>query len=275
MKSRVAWRAALVVLLPALLNAGAPPARWTDSAAERELVERINQSREQNGLPRLGLNSRLGEAARAHSVQMAKRMLLTHRLADEPELRDRVAGTGLRFDFVGENVGRGDDAASMHEEFLHSPGHRANILHVRASEVGVGAVRVGEDLFVTEDFAHVVPDYEPQQVEELVARGIAELRKAAKLPRLYRTALGAAREEACHMAQRDSVEFSRGALPDRAGRMQTIAYATADPAPLPETLRQLAASKLPESFSVGACSGRTASYPSGGYWIVVVFYTSQ
>jgi hypothetical protein len=55
--------------------------------------------------------------------------------------------------------------------------------------------------------------------------------------------------------------------------LQTIAYATADPASLPETLRRVAAGQRPESFSVGACSGRTASFPSGAYWIVVVFYS--
>ena len=77
------------------------------------------------------------------------------------------------------------------------------------------------------------------------------------------------------MAQRDSVEFSHQAAPGLRGTRQTIAYATADPARLPEALRELVARKRPDSFSVGACSGRTASYPSGAFWIVVVFYFSQ
>lgn len=268
--------AVLLVLLPLLLGAGAAPERTLtpDPAAERELVERINQSREQNGLAKLETNPRLSEAARAHALEMAKHLQLTHRFPEEPELRQRVAATGLGFDFVGENVGRGSDAAGLHEEFLHSPGHRANILHVHPNAVGVGAVRVGEDLFVAEDFAHLVPDYAPQQVEELVARSIAELRKQAKLPPLSRTSAGTPRGEACDMARRDSVTFTSGAYPTMGGTLQTIAYATPDPAPLPEALREVVINKRPESFSVGACSARTASYPSGAYWIVVVFYSS-
>jgi hypothetical protein len=136
----------------------------------------------------------------------------------------------------------------------------------------VGAVRAGEDLYVTEDFAHSVPDYEPRQVEELVAQGIAELRQQARLRPLRRGAAEPLREDACVMAQRDRVEFTHGAYPATRGTLQTIAYAAADPASLPETLRRVAASKQPESFSVGACSARTASFPSGAYWIVVVFY---
>lgn len=164
-------RATLLVLLPALVGAGGTPERALapDAAAESELVERINATREQSGLPKLEPSSKLAEAARAHALEMAERMQLTHRFAEEPELRQRIAVTGLRFDFLAENVGRGSDARWLHEEFLHSPGHRENILHAQANAVGVGAVRVGEDLFVAEDFAHVVPDYAPQQVEELVA----------------------------------------------------------------------------------------------------------
>ncbi|MGH9669603.1 MAG: CAP domain-containing protein [Terriglobales bacterium] len=270
-------KAALLALLPALLAAGGTPERTLapDPAAELELVERINQSRERSGLPKLEPNPRLSEAARAHALAMAARAQLTHRLPDEPELRLRVAATGLRFDFAGENVGRSSDAASMHEDFLLSPGHRENILRADANAVGVGAVRAGEDLFVTEDFAHLVPDYDSQQAEELVAQRIAELRKEARLAPLSRGAPGPLREEACSMAQRDRLEARRQTDPRLRGILQTIAYATADPARLPEMLREVMARKRPDSFSVGACSGRTPSYPSGAYWIVVVVYFSQ
>jgi len=270
-------RAALLALLPALLAVGSGRERaWTlDSGAEHELVERINHSRKRSGLPKLDLSTELRDAARAHAVEMAKRAQVTHRFPQEAGLRPRVAATGLGFDFVAENVGRAGDAELMHEGFLRSPGHRENILEARVNAVGVGAVRVGDDLFVTENFAHVVPDYEPKQVEKLVARGIAELREQARLPSLSRSDSRSPREQACDMARRDSVRFTRPAAPRQAGTLRTIAYATADPALLPEALRQMAATKRPESFSVGACSARTASYPAGAYWVVVVFYFPQ
>ena len=275
---REGWRSwpgrlALLALLPALLGAGGKPGRGpvVDADAEHELVERINHSRKQAGLPKLEASDQLREAARRHAREMAERGQLTHRFSGEPGLRQRVAATGLRFDLVAENVGRSDDVATLHAGFLRSPAHRENILHPEENAVGVGAVRVGGELFVTENFARVVPDYEPEQVEKLVAQAIEELRKRARLPKLSRAASPPLREQACDMARRDSVQFNHRAYP-AAGGTQRIAYATADAGSLPEALRQLAAGTRPVRFSVGACSARTPSYPSGGYWVVVVFY---
>jgi hypothetical protein len=263
----------LLVLLPALVAAGggAENALAPDEAAERDLVERINQSREEQGLARLETNDRLREAARAHAREMAARRQLAHRFAEEPELRLRVAATGLRFDFVGENVGRGNDMAVLHQEFLLSPGHRENILEAKANAVGIGVVRAGDELYVAENFARVIPDYTPQQVEDLVARSIAEMRQQAKLGRLSRGSPEALREDACRMARRDHVEFTPADAPP-GGTLRTLAWATADPQQVPDTLRDLVLRSRPSSFSLGACSGRTPSYPSGAYWIVVVFY---
>ena len=267
----------LLVLLPVLLGAGGPPERAVtpDPAAERALVERINESRARNGLPKLELNPLLALAARAHALEMARQRQVTHRFPQEAELRLRVADTGLRFDFAGENVGVASDAEQADQAFLSSPGHRENILQPAANAVGVGAIRTEEGLWVTEDFAHVVPGYNSQQVEELVAQGIAEARREAGLQPLLSRVLKPLREEACDMAGRDSLEFSRGLLPSRKGTLVRIAYAIADPVLLPPSIQELVARKRPDSFSLGACPGRTATYPSGAYWIVVVFYFSQ
>jgi len=268
-------RAALLALLPLLVAAGGPRGRDLDldSRAERELVELTNQSRERSGLPKLEPNDKLREAARTHALEMARQGQLTHRFPGEPELRQRVAVTGLRFDLVAENVGRSGDVDSLHQGFLRSPAHRENILDPEANAIGVGAVRVGRELFVTEVFAHVVPDYEPDEVEKRVAQAIEELRKQARLPRLSRGDSQSLREQACDMARRNSVQFDHAAYPAARGTLQSMAYATADPAPLPEALRQVAAGPRAVRFSVGVCTARSASYPSGGYWIVVVFYS--
>ena len=82
-----------------------------------------------------------------------------------------------------------------------------------------------------------------------------------------------AQQHANDMARRNSVQFDHAAYPAARGTLQSMAYATADPAPLPEALRQVAAGPRPVRFSVGVCTARTASYPSGGYWVVVVFYS--
>ena len=266
-----------LALLPLLLGAsGRPePAVTSDPDAEHELVERINQSRQRDGLPKLHPNPRLAAAARAHAWEMARQRQVTHRFPRELELRGRAALTGLRFDFVGENVGRNRGAEEAHREFLSSPGHRENILDPRANAVGVGAARTGEDLWVTEDFAHVVPDYDSAEAEEIVSRQVAALRKQAGQPPLERRELGPVREEACAMARRDRVNASHLAAPRLRGTIHTIAYSSADLDRIPEQLRDQVERERPQGFSVGACSARTAGYPAGAYWVVVVFYFPQ
>ena len=269
--------AVLLALLPGLPAAGGAPQRalTPDPDAERELVKRINQSRERQGLPRLKSDPLLAQAARAHALEMARRAQVAHSFPQEPGLRPRVAATGLRFDFVGENVGRARDAELMHEDFLLSPGHRQNILEARVNAVGVGAVRAGDDLFVTENFARVVTDYDSEDAEKLVARQVKELRKQAGLPPLERETLGPVREEACAMAARDTVDASHRPAPRLRGTLHTLAYSSSDPARIPEQLRDQVLRQRPLSFSVGACFARSASYPSGAYWVVVVFYFPQ
>jgi len=269
--------AALLILLPVLLGAAGAPERAVapDPAAERELVERINDVRARNGLPRLELSPRLAEAARAQALEMARQRSVSHRFPQEEGLRQRVAVTSLRFDFVGENVGRNRDAEKAHREFLSSPGHRENILDPRANAVGIGAVRTEEDgdnLWVAEDFAHVVPDYEPLQVEQVVAAHIAELRQQAGQPPLQRAELGPVRQEACAMSLTDQVSAGHQAAPHLRGTLHTIAYSSADPERIPEQLRDEVQRERPGSFSVGACFSRTPGYPAGAYWVVVVFY---
>src|SRR5690349_23448462 len=99
-----------------------------DPAAEQRIFELLNQARTQRGLPALEANAQLQEAARAHSQLMASRQRLSHKLSGEPAAGERLAATGLHFDRDGENVGLNQSAEGAHQGFMHSPGHRANIL---------------------------------------------------------------------------------------------------------------------------------------------------
>ena len=69
------------------------------------MLEAINAERTERGLRPYRLDRDLEEAAADHSRRMAEAGRLTHQLAREPDLRTRIAATGLRFDSAGENVG--------------------------------------------------------------------------------------------------------------------------------------------------------------------------
>jgi uncharacterized protein YkwD len=53
---------------------------------------------------------------------------------------------------VGENVGYATTVYRVHQALMASPGHRANILDRRWRGVGVGVVKSGGYLWVTEIF---------------------------------------------------------------------------------------------------------------------------
>jgi peptidoglycan hydrolase-like protein with peptidoglycan-binding domain len=53
---------------------------------------------------------------------------------------------------VGENVGYGPDALTVHAAFMNSAPHRANILDRDYTEVGIGAVTVNGRVWVAEVF---------------------------------------------------------------------------------------------------------------------------
>lgn len=54
--------------------------------------------------------------------------------------------------WIGENVGYAPTVRRMNRWFLHSPPHRANILSRHFTRVGIGIVRSGGSVWVTEIF---------------------------------------------------------------------------------------------------------------------------
>ena len=138
---------------------------------EREILDAINYERRYEKLPELRLNAALTAAARKHSALMAERNALNHQLPGEPRLQLRVADAGVHFSRVAENLGVGEDVQSIHAGLMLSAGHRANILEPENNEVGIGVVINKHGLWVTQDFAHIVPDLSSeQQVEVLTAK---------------------------------------------------------------------------------------------------------
>ena len=138
---------AILTLLAMLLVLTPAPMQLVsvDANAEAQFVERINQSRAAAGLPALRVASDLTAAARDHSAVMSAQSKLHH----NPDL-----GTDVRnWRRVAENVGVGYGVSSLHNAFMDSPGHRANILDNQVTEVGIGVFAEGSGrIWVTEVF---------------------------------------------------------------------------------------------------------------------------
>jgi len=86
-------------------NSAAESSPDEDSAAENELLEAANKSRELVSVPPLRMEESLREAARAHARRMVAGERLEHRLPGEPALLERIAQVSpVKMDRAGENI---------------------------------------------------------------------------------------------------------------------------------------------------------------------------
>lgn len=123
------------------------------SDAERQLLNAINQERKAHGLPSLSLDDALANAARKHAQRMAEQGTISHQLPGEPSLSPRAKAAGAHFTWISENVDEGPNAATIHQSFMKSPQHRANILDTDMDSAGIGVVERNGQLFAVEDFS--------------------------------------------------------------------------------------------------------------------------
>jgi uncharacterized protein YkwD len=140
-----------VLLVLAPLSA----AQQKSSPAERELFAAVNRERKAQGLPSLRWDDALADAARKHAEAMAQRGAISHQVPGEQNLLSRAKAAGLHFTWLSENVDAGTDAAAIHESFMKSALHRANILDTDMDSVGISVFAHNGRLYVTEDFAKV------------------------------------------------------------------------------------------------------------------------
>jgi uncharacterized protein YkwD len=105
-----------------------------------------NRERARHGLPRLKENPKLRRAAERHSSSMVDERYFDHTSPGGATMVDRIRRTGYtrhaRAWALGENIAWGSGslatAAEIHRSWMHSAGHRANILQRSFREIGIG-----------------------------------------------------------------------------------------------------------------------------------------
>jgi len=250
-----------------------------DFAAENELLEAANKSREQVGLPPLRLEERLQEAARAHGRLMATSKRLEHQLPGEPALLERIAqvvsldgrsDSALKIDRAGENIANATCAPGANDALMRSAPHRKNLLDRGFNVAGFVAIWSEGRLYVVQDFAHEVPSYSAQQSRKLVGRAIDETRQQAGLQQLVELAPPDLDQAACSLARenRPNAHLLAAAYDNR----KIIAYTQSRPEVLPPGALRLLRDPAVRKFAVGSCYARNAAYPTGMYWVAILLY---
>ena len=238
-----------------------------DNQAEKQLLENANRDRARAGLSPLTMDEGLSRAARVHAAKMAAQGQLSHQFLDEASLIERLsANSPLHLERAGENVAVAPTADDAHRALMSSPPHRDNLLNKDFNVAGIGVVRRGAQIYVAQDFGASLARYSVKQAEELVGAGVAELRAQSNMPRLERVSNRGIESSACAMAQADSVSATR---PPSGAYM--LRYTSMTPASLPADISKVIAQRGLRTYSAGICYRRTEKYPSGAYWVVIVF----
>lgn len=132
---------------------------------EREILELVNQERAKDGARPLQPDDMLRASAQGHSDDMFVRNFFSHDDPDGFSAADRIAQTHRQLIGVtGENIWMGTNldlsdakktAAQVMDGWMHSDGHRANILRKEYTHLGVGVAVKGRDIRATQNFAGV------------------------------------------------------------------------------------------------------------------------
>jgi uncharacterized protein YkwD len=121
---------------------------------EYEILAQVNEARSRPrrcgsqqyaAVPPLRYSATLADASQAHAMDMARRGYFDHDTPEGVKPAERLGRTGYRWTLTGENIARGDMGADeAMAGWLRSPGHCANIMEPRFSEMGFGIAADGD-----------------------------------------------------------------------------------------------------------------------------------
>ncbi|CAK0810259.1 unnamed protein product [Prorocentrum cordatum] len=129
-----------LVLTATVVQQKAPLQSSTDFIEEdmdQDMLDAVNQERTQRGLSALCYNSKLINAASAHTEDMAYYDRMSHTGSDGSDPGQRITRAGYGYSAYCENVAYGQrSVSSVMNSWMNSEGHRANILNSGITHFG-------------------------------------------------------------------------------------------------------------------------------------------
>ncbi len=257
----VLWYGVLCLGFWSTLHAahGQAPAGQVVPQAAQQLLVLANQTRANAGVGALQWDDALAAAARDHCLRMAAEGQIAHRYGGEDDLSTRAGKAGAHFDLIEENVAVGPNAAEIHDEWMHSPGHRANLLNGEVNRVGIAVVAARGVFYATADYARGVQALTQDQVEARVAAlvqvsGVTILSNHAQA----RAACGG----------NGPLQVGQGQLPP--GFM--MKWQDSDLKELPKPLTEKLASGQYHRAAIGSCPAQDVEGQFTAYRVAVLLY---
>jgi len=139
----------------------------TLTGLEAQIVALSNRERSRVGLPALTAASELADVARGHSEEMARLNYFEHEspTPGRTEPWDRANLAGIDSAEFGENIFLAEGHAPVKvpnlavTAWMHSPGHRANLLSPAFNHVGIGLAVFKKQIYVTQLFSAELEPY--------------------------------------------------------------------------------------------------------------------
>ena len=111
---------------------------------ERETARLVNEERAKYGLAALTYSEKLAAGAREKSEDMQRLRYFSHTSPTYGSPFDQMKKRGITYRAAGENIAMGyRSARAVVDAWMASPGHRANILSEKYTEIGIGYMENG------------------------------------------------------------------------------------------------------------------------------------
>lgn len=222
----------------------------------QQVFELTNQDRAANGLQPLHWDEALAKAAASHAEHMRDAKTLSHQYPNEPDVSERAAQAGAKFQAIAENIAMGPDAKSIEKEWMNSTPHRTNILDPQMNAIGIAVIERGGYLYAVEDFANASESLTSDQVEAKVSN---LLRNQNVDPSGDKKAA----EAACHMSS---------GMPEGAGAKAVMRFQTANLNMLPLQVAQQIKNGQFTKAAVGACPSDGSQGSFTVYRVAILLY---
>jgi uncharacterized protein YkwD len=107
------------------------------------IISATNKERVSLGLTPLRESLNLDNSASFKAADMFARQYFEHQSPDGKSVADLVQNEGYQYIMIGENLALGnfENNEAVVTAWMNSPGHRANILNLRYTEIGIGLIK--------------------------------------------------------------------------------------------------------------------------------------
>lgn len=119
-------------------NPAAPQPSADPSQYALQVLELVNKERSNAGLNPLAMDDNLTKVAMAKAQDMYNNNYFDHQSPTYGSPFDMMRAFGITYNSAGENIAKGQTSpAEVMNQWMNSPGHRANILNTSFTKIGI------------------------------------------------------------------------------------------------------------------------------------------